>query len=119
MDSEEELGELKKSLEEERKRIAEEKEELEAERERYVKMALQKEEKIGEKITELTELKKDIESSVDEEETLSNIKDIMISALKKDSKGMIKLMKDLGLNKEDLKRVEAYLTCHIENKNKD
>ncbi len=91
---------------------------MEAEKERYVKMALKKEERIAEKIEELKELKEGLDKSKKEEETISQLKDILISALKKDSKLIISVMKDSGMTKEDLKSIESYLSGYMAEKKK-
>ncbi len=114
----EELEELKKKLEEERKKIATDREELEAEKERYVKMAIKKEERIQEKVNEMLDINKELEKTMEEEETIDRLKDILIAALKKDSKFIIGVMKESGMTKEDLKRIEAYLTGYMGGKKK-
>ncbi len=118
VDNIEGLEDIKKSLEEERKLISAERDELETERDRYVKMAMNKEAEISEKLVETHRIKKELERTMKEEENLARLKDILIAALKKDSKLIIGIMKDMGMTKEDLKNIEAYLTDYMNKEKK-
>ncbi len=105
MESREELDELKKKLEQKRKMIAIERSALDDEKDRYVKMVLDREESISRKIKELKELKKSFERSSKEEKIIAQLIDILMSALKKDTKLIKRLMKDLDMTMEDIKEL--------------